>query len=320
MNKNSTRAYNRFILISISAIIGSVLSFSVACAATQQFSSFKNAMEFDYCAAKFQPTRNLIEFDQWKNFYINGSSTDLIGRELAIYTIAKAGYIVTYNAETNSICQEIFTKGNELYNTTHLAIESLFLSAAHRKWSKDTSIASIQKKITDFWIVDQVGRTTYIGLQTDDKKGVGYWARQKAAASVKYSDTAAKEFLEASLENYDWIDRHRFGGNVSHYAWLIAQHADDYPEFQRAVLTRMEKYLNNGGVQKEDYAYLWDRVAINSGKPQRYGTQPIWECTPDKQLTLQPIEDPDHVNERRKQMGLNTVEEGLAQMAAKTCL
>ena len=78
------------------------------------------------------------------------------------------------------------------------------------------------------------------------------------------------------------------------------------------------KYLATGGVSKKNYAYLWDRVAVNHDREQRYGTQPDWDCK-DGKLELRPVEDPDNLDARRTEMGLGPVEQALAQMAANVC-
>ncbi len=121
------------------------------------------------------------------------------------------------------------------------------------------------------------------------------------------------------LQDYDWIDKKRFGKRVSMAAWLVVQHADHDVALQKLALQRMEPYLKSKKVSKGDYAYLWDRVAVNSGKKQRYGTQPDWECTAEGTLNLQPLEDPETVNKRRKKMGLGPVEAALAGMAKSVC-
>jgi len=124
--------------------------------------------------------------------------------------------------------------------------------------------------------------------------------------------------MKGLLETYDWIDIKRFGKKVSAHAWIIVQHADDDPEFQAEVLRKMEPYLKSEGIKPSNYAFLWDRVAVNMGRKQRYGTQPTWECENGK-LTLEPLEDPENVNARRKQMDMDTVEEGLKKMARGIC-
>lgn len=54
-------------------------------------------------------------------------------------------------------------------------------------------------------------------------------------------------------------------------------------------------------------AYLTDRIAVFEGKPQLYGTQFDW----DEYGNLSPniFDDLTKVNERRKSIGLNTLEE-----------
>ena len=99
----------------------------------------------------------------------------------------------------------------------------------------------------------------------------------------------------------------------------IRDSADSDPAFQQKALDRMTPYVETDGVSKGDYAYLWDRVAVNTDRKQRYGTQPTWECTTDNKLTLQPLEDPENVNKRRAEMGLGSVEESLADMAREVC-
>lgn len=62
-----------------------------------------------------------------------------------------------------------------------------------------------------------------------------------------------------------------------------------------------------GEVSKRDIAYLEDRIAISDGRPQIYGTQ--FYKNSDGQLVPQPIEDIVKVDERRKEMGLETLDE-----------
>lgn len=56
-------------------------------------------------------------------------------------------------------------------------------------------------------------------------------------------------------------------------AWLLIQHADSDVEFQQYCLELMEREVESGGVAKSDVAFLTDRILVNKGKPQLYGTQ-----------------------------------------------
>jgi hypothetical protein len=59
-------------------------------------------------------------------------------------------------------------------------------------------------------------------------------------------------------------------------------------------------------------AMMEDRIRMYEGKPQRYGTQ----FQPDKNGAFVPytIENPENVNDRRRAVGLNTLEERIAEI------
>ena len=55
---------------------------------------------------------------------------------------------------------------------------------------------------------------------------------------------------------------------------------------------------------------LEDRILVNSGEKQIYGTQFYWEESDgQKILKFYPIEDESNLNQRRAEMGLGTFEE-----------
>ena len=56
--------------------------------------------------------------------------------------------------------------------------------------------------------------------------------------------------------------------------WLLTQHSDFYPEFQKKSLDIIEKYL---GKDNENYKYLYDRISCSENGTQKYGTQNICE-------------------------------------------
>ncbi len=52
-------------------------------------------------------------------------------------------------------------------------------------------------------------------------------------------------------------------------------------------------------------AYLFDRIAMYEGRPQRYGTQPL--LCPDGKYRRWQTENPEALNQRRASMGLPPV-------------
>ena len=223
-------------------------------------------------------------------------------------------------AQSTSVdaCQETLEQGQTIFDKTLMINRQELANRGGYQQSNDPKIQTIQQDITYLWADDQSARSTMLNLGTEDTSGSGFWAQQLSKAHAIATDHTSTQYIEKLLDSYDWVDKERFGTTVSQHAWILVQHADDRPDLQARVLKNMELYLEKGHIKPANYAYLWDRVAVNTGRKQRYGTQPTWECT-NGQLELQPLENPENVNQRRAQMNMDTVEEGLANMSAYAC-
>jgi hypothetical protein len=104
------------------------------------------------------------------------------------------------------------------------------------------------------------------------------------------------------LERWGWFSITEWGDQAESDAWLLVQHADDDLPLQQRVLAQLESRLEAGKTHKVHYAYLFDRVAVNEKRPQRFGTQGF--CTGPGKWTPRPIEDAENVDARRSAMGL----------------
>ena len=240
------------------------------------------------------------------------------GYEIANAMLVTAAIEIAHASENTEACRNAFRKGEQLFYRFLESKQNAFQDFGGARLKRNADIRDVQTNLIRLWREDQSARGVYVALQTDDTSGASYWAERLAAAHTSRIDETSKQYIKTTLDDYDWIDRRRFGRAVSNHAWLLVQHADDDPAFQRLALERMEGYLDNRGIDLANYAFLWDRVAVNTGREQRYGTQPDWNCVNGK-MKLQPLEDPENVNQRRKGMGLGTVEEGLDLMNFQTC-
>jgi hypothetical protein len=79
--------------------------------------------------------------------------------------------------------------------------------------------------------------------------------------------------LKAIVQSKGWPTISTYGPEADKAAFLVAQHSDKDPDFQREALTVLEQTLPARNTNPENYALLFDRVAISSGKQQRYGSQ-----------------------------------------------
>ncbi len=107
--------------------------------------------------------------------------------------------------------------------------------------------------------------------------------------------------MKEIVKQHGWPTRSMVGADGAQNAWLLVQHADHDRAFQSHCLELMKLLLDQGEVSKSNFAYLTDRVLIGEGKPQRYGTQ---LHTVAGELVPQKMEDPERVDERRKEMGM----------------
>jgi|SRR3989344_5566187 len=103
---------------------------------------------------------------------------------------------------------------------------------------------------------------------------------------------------------HSWPTISGVGEEVSYAAWLIVQHANYDQRFQEECLELMRQVKND--VLPSNIAYLTDRVAVNKGELQLYGTQ--FRKDEDGNMVPYPIEDLKNLEGRRTQMGLESFE------------
>ena len=127
--------------------------------------------------------------------------------------------------------------------------------------------------------------------------------RQKAI------DEANTKILDKLLKNYGWPTREMVGQEGVDAAFLIVQHAD--PAYQKKILPSVKRSFERGDLDGAKYALLVDRILVNDGLPQRYGSQAKIE---EGYIILFPIEDRDRVDVLRKSLGLGPLSEYIRGM------
>lgn len=99
----------------------------------------------------------------------------------------------------------------------------------------------------------------------------------------------------------------KVGKEANEAAWLIIQHSIGQPEFMKKCAKQLEIAVNQNKADPKNLAYLIDRIAVFEDKPQLYGTQFDWN--ENGILNSNKFDSIIKVNERRKSIGLNTLEE-----------
>lgn len=120
--------------------------------------------------------------------------------------------------------------------------------------------------------------------------------------------------MKEIVKNYGWPGKTLVGKDGAFAAWLLVQHADLDLKFQKKALSLMEVAVQRGDAGKKEFAYLIDRVRVNSDKPQVFGTQFFRK---DGKMIPRPIEDEKHLEKRRKEYGLPSFSEYAKVMSSK---
>ncbi|HMC98198.1 MAG TPA: DUF6624 domain-containing protein, partial [Flavobacteriales bacterium] len=145
-------------------------------------------------------------------------------------------------------------------------------------------------------------------LDQNDRQNVsGYIGAQKDSigAHMMLQDSLNLVRVLAIIDSAGWLGPEQVGGTASQALFLVLQHADEKPDIQEAYLPVMREAVAEGKARASELAMLEDRVAVNHGRPQIYGSQIGWK---DGKGFIRPIADEEHVNERRAAVGLEPLE------------
>lgn len=130
---------------------------------------------------------------------------------------------------------------------------------------------------------------------------------QKAYAEMRRVDSLVQQEAKLIFRTYGFPGENLVGKQSCHNYWLLVQHCDSDPDFQEAVLAAMLVEVKKDNASARDYAYLLDRVKVNTGKLQVYATQMILNAD-SSSFVPQPMIDPERIDERREEMGLGKLE------------
>jgi hypothetical protein len=138
--------------------------------------------------------------------------------------------------------------------------------------------------------------------------------------AMQNTDSAAKEFQRVIRSNFTLIkkiaDKYGFPGfdlvgeESSNNYWMLVQHCDFNVPFQKRVLELMKPKVHKKNASGQNYAYLVDRINLNEGKQQIYGTQINMSMDG---TTLKPCMDTLNLDKRRLVVGLGPIKEYLKQ-------
>lgn len=124
--------------------------------------------------------------------------------------------------------------------------------------------------------------------------------------------------LEKIVRQVGYPGFRQVGQKSSDNFWLMVQHADAHPDFQRQVLRLMLPEVRRKNAGGTNYAYLVDRVAVGTGQPQEYGTQLEYKGPGAGKAVPRLLRDPQNVDKRRAALGMEPLQQYLDMMTSAT--
>ena len=124
------------------------------------------------------------------------------------------------------------------------------------------------------------------------------------------------DILNEIIDTIGYPTIEKVGKEANEATWLVIQHSIGQPNFMKKCKKLLEKAVSENKANRRNLAYLTDRIAVFEDKPQHYGTQFDWDK--NGELSPNPFDDLTKVNQRRKSIGLNTLEEQIEIIRIQT--
>lgn len=171
--------------------------------------------------------------------------------------------------------------------------------------------AGDKEKLVRMGRLDQVGRAAASSIDLtglpDDQRDA---ANHALWGTINEIDLRNQAELMTMIPAEGWFLRSVYGEEAAQAAFLIVQHGN--VEMWRRFVPVLEPLVASGEAPGGAYALMYDRLAMNEDRPQRYGSQMRCE---DHRWVPYRLEDPARVDEWRAAMGMSTFAENIARFA-----
>ena len=163
----------------------------------------------------------------------------------------------------------------------------------------------VRKKLAEMRSADQEAFHSLTKITEDSEKNAEATSRMEM--DIDKLLERHLQALKSLFATYGFLGYHQVGKEGASDFWLLVQHCDRDPQFQESVLVAMESEVNAGNASNQEFAYLTDRVRVNQGRPQVFGTQLELNKMGNSYVS-RPCVAPAELNRRRSSIGLEPIE------------
>lgn len=200
----------------------------------------------------------------------------------------------------------------------HHFLRGTSLRGKYDRWVdsvKSAPHAALRDEIWRMQRVDQGARILYLNRPKETPDSIWDKVRNEILLIDEQNTLRATQIIDSFGR---WPGRDVLGYSADLTLWLCIQHADQRPEVAVRYLPMLKAAVDERRTDPMHYAYLIDRIRMHEGREQVYGTQTYRAKTDDGGtfFFVIPIEDVDHVDERRAAMGMESLAEYVESMNA----
>ena len=143
-------------------------------------------------------------------------------------------------------------------------------------------------------------------------KNYGWDSPEGRAFNQKVREVDSTNLIKVKniIKTYGWPSKEEVGQMGNMAIFLVIQHADSATQVEYLPIMRMA--VKEGKAEASQLALLEDRVALKQGRKQIYGSQ-IGTNSETGEYYVLPLIDPDNVDKRRKEVGLQPLAEYVKQ-------
>lgn len=172
----------------------------------------------------------------------------------------------------------------------------------------------LRRRLTQIRRADQDIRARFLAAFNSQPQDTVLISR--LSGEMKETDAANLIEVESVLAEFGWPGRDMVGDECI-AIWMVIQHADI--DSQIKALPMLRDAASKGDIIPASVAMLEDRILVNTGKEQLYGTQYFYSDDNGRQKrVIYPIEDIENVDKRRTRVGLPSLREDYSSEEIET--
>lgn len=194
-------------------------------------------------------------------------------------------------------------------NRWNKVIETIKINFFKKERNLDVNLVTVLDSV---YIEDQLCQQQYVkiainyGRQSEELKSFSTLMNDKYSLN--------QIIVNKILDERGWLGEEIIGHYGNMALFLVIQHSN--LETQEKYLSMIREAVKKGNADPANLALLEDRVALRQRKKQIYGTQLAYDETTGESY-VQPLEDPDNVDNRRAAIGLEKLQDYLSGVGMK---